>query len=37
MWVFLFLGEAMGRFALFGGLIVLAGVLSAPWDRRNQM
>jgi drug/metabolite transporter (DMT)-like permease len=26
VWVFLFLGESMGSFALFGGLIVLAGV-----------
>jgi drug/metabolite transporter (DMT)-like permease len=26
VWVFLFLGEAPGRFALIGGLIVLAGV-----------
>jgi drug/metabolite transporter (DMT)-like permease len=27
VWVFLFLGERMGRFALFGGLVVLAGVI----------
>ena len=27
VWVYLFLGEAMGRYALFGGLVVLAGVL----------
>lgn len=26
VWVFLFLGESMGSFALFGGLIVLGGV-----------
>jgi drug/metabolite transporter (DMT)-like permease len=26
VWVFLFIGEAPGRFALLGGLIVLAGV-----------
>jgi drug/metabolite transporter (DMT)-like permease len=27
VWVFLFLGERMGRFAVFGGLVVLAGVI----------
>ena len=27
VWVFLFLGEAMGRYALFGGLVVLIGVI----------
>jgi drug/metabolite transporter (DMT)-like permease len=27
VWVFLFLGERMGRFALLGGLVVLAGVV----------
>jgi drug/metabolite transporter (DMT)-like permease len=27
VWVFLFLGERMGRFALLGGLVVLAGVI----------
>lgn len=27
LWVFLFLGERMGRFALLGGLVVLAGVV----------
>jgi drug/metabolite transporter (DMT)-like permease len=27
VWVFLFLGEAMGRYALFGGLVVLTGVI----------
>jgi len=27
IWVFLFYGERMGRFALFGGLVVLGGVI----------
>jgi drug/metabolite transporter (DMT)-like permease len=27
VWVFLFLGEQMGKFALLGGLVVLAGVI----------
>jgi drug/metabolite transporter (DMT)-like permease len=27
LWVFLFLGESMGSFALLGGLVVLAGVI----------
>jgi len=27
IWVFLFYGERMGRFALFGGLVVLSGVI----------
>jgi len=27
IWVFLFYGESMGKFALFGGLIVLGGVI----------
>ena len=27
IWVFLFYGESMGRFALFGGLVVLGGVV----------
>ncbi len=27
VWVFLFVGERMGKFALFGGLVVLAGVI----------
>ena len=27
VWVFLFLGERMGRFALLGGLVVLVGVI----------
>lgn len=27
VWVFLFLGERMGKFALLGGLVVLAGVI----------
>ena len=27
VWVFLFLGESMGAFALFGGLVVLTGVI----------
>ena len=38
VWVFLFLGEAMGKFALLGGLVVLTGVIvsavgSAQADR----
>lgn len=38
VWVFLFLGEKMGRFALLGGLVVLTGVIvsavgSAQADR----
>jgi drug/metabolite transporter (DMT)-like permease len=27
VWVFLFLGERMGAFALLGGLVVLVGVI----------
>ncbi|HMV29790.1 MAG TPA: DMT family transporter, partial [Anaerolineales bacterium] len=27
IWVFLFYGESMGKFALFGGLVVLGGVI----------
>ena len=27
IWVFLFYGERMGQFALFGGLVVLGGVI----------
>lgn len=27
IWVFLFYGESMGKFALFGGLVVLSGVI----------
>jgi drug/metabolite transporter (DMT)-like permease len=27
LWVFLFLGESMGAFALLGGLVVLSGVI----------
>jgi drug/metabolite transporter (DMT)-like permease len=35
LWVFLFLGEGMGTFALFGGLVVLGGVtLSAIGSAR---
>ncbi len=35
VWVFLFLGERMGTYALFGGLVVLAGVaLSAVGSAR---
>jgi len=41
VWVFLFLGEQMGRFALFGGLVVLLGVIvsaiaSARIDRERE-
>jgi drug/metabolite transporter (DMT)-like permease len=40
VWVYLFLGEAMGRYALFGGLVVLTGVVvsavgSAQESRRQ--
>jgi drug/metabolite transporter (DMT)-like permease len=37
LWVFLFLGERMGTYALFGGLVVLAGVaLSAVGSARAR-
>jgi len=37
VWVFLFLGESMGSFALFGGLIVLGGVaFSAISSARSE-
>ena len=41
VWVFLLLGEAMGKFALFGGLVVLTGVIvsavgSAKADRESK-
>lgn len=37
IWVFLFYGESMGRFALFGGVIVLGGViLSAMGSARKE-
>lgn len=41
LWVFLFLGESMGRSALLGGLVVLAGVLvsaagSARMDKEPE-
>jgi drug/metabolite transporter (DMT)-like permease len=41
VWVFLFLGERMGRSALLGGLVVLAGVIvsavgSAQTDREHE-
>lgn len=38
VWVFLFLGERMGQFALLGGLVVLAGVIvSAAGSARTEM
>lgn len=37
VWVFLFLGERMGKFALLGGLVVLAGVIiSAVGSARTE-
>lgn len=37
VWVFLFLGERMGQFALLGGLVVLAGVIvSAAGSARTE-
>ena len=41
VWVFLFLGERMGKFALLGGLVVLAGVIvsavgSAQMDKEHE-
>lgn len=41
VWVFLFLGERMGKFALLGGLVVLAGVIvsavgSARMDKEPE-
>ena len=41
VWVYLFLGESMGKFALLGGLVVLTGVLvsavgSAQTDREAK-
>jgi drug/metabolite transporter (DMT)-like permease len=41
VWVFLFLGERMGRYALLGGLVVLVGVIvsavgSAQTDREHE-
>jgi len=41
VWVYLFLGESMGRSALFGGLVVLVGVIvsaigSAQVDNESQ-
>ncbi len=37
VWVFLFIGESMGRFALLGGLVVLVGVIvSAVASARTE-
>ena len=39
IWVFLFYGENMGKFALFGGLVVLGGVIlsavGSAWSAKN--
>ena len=41
LWVFLFIGERMGKFALLGGLVVLAGVVvngigSVQMDKQHE-
>lgn len=36
VWVFLFLGERMGRFALLGGLVVLVGVIVSAVGSARQ-
>jgi drug/metabolite transporter (DMT)-like permease len=42
IWVFLFYGESMGKFALVGGLVVLSGVVlsavgSAKAAKENEV